>query len=105
MSLFGPNIPKGITKQELPYLKGRLQAGKGTEKLHPKTLDHIMDMVAMGVDSDSYAERYHNIEQVSDEEARRIEEGLADELTPSQEAFVHRVFQEFVDKNKIPRIF
>jgi len=105
MSLFGPSIPKGITKREIPYLRGRLLAGRGSEKLSPILVERIMELVDMAVDSDSYAERSNNVEQVSADEAARIEKNIADDLTAAQWAYVHRIFQEFIDKNKIPGIF
>jgi len=64
-----------------------------------------MELVDMAVDSDSYAERSNNVEQVSADEAVRIEKNIADDLTAAQWAYVHRIFQEFIDKNKIPGIF
>ncbi len=105
MSLFGPSIPKGITKKEIPYLRGRLMAGRGGEKLSPMTVEHIMELVDMAVDADSYAERANHVEQVSADEAGKIEQNISDDLSPAQQAYVHRVFQEYVDKNKIPGLF
>ena len=94
MSLFGPSIPKGITKKEVPYLQGRLLAGQGSEKLSRVLVERIIELVDMAVDSDSYAER-----------ANHVEKNISDDLTPAQRTFVHRVFQEFVDKNKVPGVF
>lgn len=105
MSLFGPSIPKGITKKEVPYLKGRLLAGNGAEKLSRITVERIMELIDMAVDSDSYAERANKVEQVSADEAARLEHNIADDLTEAQRAFVHKVFTEFVEKNKVPGIF
>lgn len=105
MSLFGPSIPKGITKKEIPYLRGRLLAGRGAEKLSPVTVERIMELVDMAIDSDSYAERANNIEQASADEAARVEKNLSDDLSPAQQTYLHRVFQEYIDKNKIPGIF
>lgn len=105
MSLFGPSIPKGITKKEVPYLQGRLLAGQGSEKLSRVLVERIIELVDMAVDSDSYAERANHVEQVSSDEVARIEKNISDDLTPAQRTFVHRVFQEFVDKNKVPGVF
>lgn len=105
MSLFGPSIPKGITKKEVPYLRGRLLAGHGAEKLSRPLVERIMELIDMAVDSDSYAERSNRVEQVSGNEVARIEKNLADNLTHSQQAFVRRTFQEFLEKNKTPGIF
>ena len=105
MSLFGPSIPKGITKKEIPYLRGRLLAGRGAEKLSPILVERIMELIDMAIDSDSYAERSNHIEQVSADEVVRIEKNAVDDLTATQQTFVHRIFQEFVDKNKVPGIF
>ncbi|MEK7118748.1 MAG: hypothetical protein AAB869_04005 [Patescibacteria group bacterium] len=105
MSLFGPSIPKGITKKEVPYLRGRLLAGRGVEKLSRALVERIMELIDMAIDSDSYAERSNRIEQVSGDEAARIEQNISDDLTPAQETYVHRVFQEYIDKNKVPGIF
>lgn len=105
MSLFGPSIPKGITKKEIPYLRGRLMAGHGAEKISRTFVERIMELVDMAVDSDTYAERANHIEQVSKEEADRIEKNIEDDLSPAQVAYVHRVFQEYIEKNKVPGIF
>ena len=80
-------------------------AGRGAEKVSPILVEHIMDLVDMAIDSDSYAERANNVEQVSSDEAARIEKNLADNLSRTQQAYVHRIFQEFIDKNKVPGIF
>ena len=105
MSLFGPSIPKGITKKEVPYLRGRLLAGHGAENISRILVERIMELIDMALDSDSHAERASRIEQVSSDEAARIEKNLADDLTQAQKAYVHRVFQEYIDKNKVSGIF
>lgn len=105
MSLFGPSIPKGITKTETRYLRGHLMAGKGAERLSPNMVERIMELIDMAIDSDTYAERANKIEQVSAEEAARIEQNLADDLSSAQQAYVRRTFQEFIDKHKVPGLF
>jgi hypothetical protein len=105
MSLFGPSTPKGITKKEAIYLRGRLMAGKGAERLSPNLVERIMELVDMALDADTYAERVNNVQQVSAEEAARIEQNLADDLSSTQQAYVRRIFQEFIDKNKVPGLF
>ncbi|MDO8521186.1 MAG: hypothetical protein Q7S52_03660 [bacterium] len=105
MSLFGPSIPKGITKREIPYLHGRLMAGHGGEKISRGFVERIMELVDMAVDADTYAERANKVQQVSAEEAARIEKNIADDLSPAQLGYVHRVFQEYIEKNKVPGLF
>ncbi|OGZ08690.1 MAG: hypothetical protein A3D65_01270 [Candidatus Lloydbacteria bacterium RIFCSPHIGHO2_02_FULL_50_13] len=105
MSLFGPSIPKGITKREIPRLSGQLMAGHGAEKISRAFVERIMELVDMAVDADTYAERANKVELVSAEEAARIEKNIADDLSPAQLAYVHRVFQEYIDKNKVSGIF
>ncbi|OGZ13296.1 MAG: hypothetical protein A3C93_00055 [Candidatus Lloydbacteria bacterium RIFCSPHIGHO2_02_FULL_54_17] len=105
MSLFGPSIPKGITKKEALYLRGRLMAGRGAEKLTSLAVERIMELVDMAMDSDTYAERANNVQQVSAEEAARIEKNIADDISTTQQAYVRRIFQEFIDKNKVPGLF
>ena len=109
MSLFGPSIPKGITKKELPYLRGRLLAGKGGEKLSRTQVDHIMELLEMNLDADSHGERSAGIEQVDANEAARVEAQIANNrgisYSDAQEAYVKRIFTEFLQNNKIPSIF
>mgnify|MGYP003394378239 CR=1 FL=1 len=105
MSLFGPSIPKGITKSELKSLRGRLMSGHGGESLSSRTVEHVMELVDMAMDSDNYAERSHHVEQASADEVDRIEKNLANNLSPSQKAYVHKVFAEYIAQNKSSSIF
>lgn len=109
MSLFGPSIPKGITKKELPYLRGRLLAGHGAEKLSHTQVDHIMELLEMAVDADSQAERAHGVEQIDANEAARVEQQIANNrgvsYSDAQEAYTHRILAEFLQNNKVPSIF
>jgi hypothetical protein len=105
MSLFGPSIPKGITKSEIPLLRGRLLSGNGTEQLSKLSVERIMELVDMSLDSDTYAERANNVELVDTKEAEHIEKLLADDLTSPQRAFVHKVFTDFVAHTKTRSIF
>jgi len=105
MSLFGPSIPKGITKSELPNLRGRLLGGHGGENISKILVERIMELVDMAMDSDSYAERANNVHMVDAKEAERIEKNLENNLTPAQRAYVHKAFAEYVAQNKSPSIF
>ncbi len=105
MSLFGPSIPKGITKSELPNLRGRLLNGHGGESISKITVERIMELVDMAMDSDSYAERSNHVQVVDTSEVARIEKNLADNLTAAQRAYVHKAFAEYVAQNKSPSIF
>lgn len=105
MSLFGPSIPKGITKSELPNLRGRLLGGHGGESISKITVERIMELVDMAMDSDSYAERANHVQMADASEVERIEKNLANNLTAAQRAYVHKAFAEFVAQNKSPSIF
>ena len=105
MSLFGPSMPKGISKNEIPLLRGQLLSGHGGESISRVTVERIMELVDMAMDSDTHAERVNHRESVSAEEATRIEEHLANNLSGTQKAFVHKVFAEFIAQNKTRSIF
>ncbi len=105
MSLFGPSIPKGITEKEIPLLRGRLRSGHGTAHLSDLAVERILELVSLSMDSDTHAERVNHIELVDQKEATHIEQLLRDDLTPGQQAFVHKIFDDFIQHTKTRSIF
>jgi hypothetical protein len=105
MSLFGPNRPKGITKEELYFIRGELRAGSGSEKLTERQTEYILELLGMALDSDSTEDIKYHWEQVSQDEEKRIEIEIADNKTmtfsASQRARVHKVLQKYIDINRV----
>jgi hypothetical protein len=109
MSLFGPSRPAGITKEELPFLRGELLSaplGHGAEKLTEQQADEIIEELMMNMDADSAQDIKYGWAQVNAEEAAAIEQGAANgkgvKYTPTQVAHIHAVLDKYmkIDKHK-----
>ena len=109
MSLFGPNRPKGITKEELIFVRGELANapfGHAAEKLTSTQLDEIMSELSMGMDADSAADLHNHWSQVGEQEAKQIEVNAAAnrgiKFSPAQLAHIKAVFDKYllIDKHK-----
>ena len=108
MSLFGATRPKGITKDELHFVRGELRSapmGHGAEKLTESQVDHLMELLEMASDADSAIELQNHWEQVNSAEAMQVEQKIANDrgihYSDTQRAHVHRVLQKYLDINKV----
>lgn len=109
MSLFGPSRPKGITKEELIFIRGELgnaSFGHGAEKLSKVQIDEIMEDLNLAMDPDTAVEIAHKWEQVSAEEAKQIEDNAANsrgiKYSKAQLDHIKQVFDKYlaIDKHK-----
>ena len=109
MSLFGPSRPKGITKEELTFIRGELASasfGHGAEKLTSTQVNEIMEDLGLAMDPDTAIEISHKWEQVSTQEAEQIEANAANNkgvrYSKAQLDHIKRVFDKYlsIDKHK-----
>lgn len=105
MTLFGPGIPKGITEKELLYIRGDLKAGPLDTHFTDKELDDVMDLLAMAMDSDSYADRVNHVKQADASEAATIEARMKNELTPAKQVHLKQVLDKYISINKVGGLF
>lgn len=112
MSLFGASRPKGITKEELRFVKAELGSapfGHGSEALSRRQVDDIAERLELCLDPDTQAERTHNWGQVDQNEVTKIEEQAAHDkdlhLTTTQQDHVKRVLQKYIDIDKHGGLF
>ncbi len=109
MSLFGPSRSKGITKEELYFVRGELIAGHNAEKLSTRQVDYVMELLEMAMDADSAVEIRNHWEQVSPEEAKSVETKIADKdalnFSTAQITRVHIVLSKYLDINKVKSLF
>ena len=107
MSLFGANIPKGITKEELRYVRGELinaPFGHNAEVLNTHQADELIRRLELCLDPDTAEERRNNWGQVDQSEVNQIEGQVAHDnslhLSTTQQAHVKVVLQKYVDIDK-----
>ena len=112
MSLFGPNRPKGITEEELYFIRGELRSapfGRGGETLTEHQVNEVVDRLKLCLDPDSSAGVARHWKQVDANEVAAIEGQLAKDrtlhVTPSQREHVHKVLAKYLDINKVRSIF
>lgn len=112
MSLFGSPMPKGITEKELTYIRGELRGsgfGSSPERFTEMEVNTVMEMLRMGLDADSYAERQHHQGIIDQGEADMVEKNMANRggihLTPTKQAHLHAVLKKYLDQNIIHGIF
>lgn len=112
MSLFGPSRPKGITEEELYFVRGELRQaafGHGAEILTEHQVSEIVDRLKLCMDPDTSREMEHKWKQADQGEVVAIEEQLSKDtslrLTPIQRDHVHRVLAKYLDINKVRSIF
>ena len=111
MSVFGSNIPKGITKAEMIYVRGELKSAPfgSAAKLNDHQVDEIMERLTLCLDPDSVAERQQHMGQVDQTEADEIETQAAQDrslnLSSAQQAHLKAVLQKYVDINKHGGLF
>ena len=110
MGLFGPSRPKGITKDELYFVRGELMAKSGVG-IHLTKLqaEDIVEKLSVAMDPDSYAGRQHHWEQADAEEVEKVEE-LAENnrgmhFSDGQQERIHAVLQKYLDINKVRSFF
>ena len=109
MSLFGPSRPKGITKDELSFIRGELGSapmGHSAEKLTSTQLEDIMGDLSLSVDADTAQDISHHWEQVSASEAEQIEKSASEnkkiKYSSVQLEHIKRVLDKYIaiDKHK-----
>lgn len=109
MSLFGPSRPKGITKEELAFIRGELGSapfGHGAEKLTSTQVEEIMKDLSFAMDPDTAQDMTHKWEQVNAQEAEAIEASVASgkgiKYSKAQLDHIKRVFDKYlsIDKHK-----
>jgi hypothetical protein len=112
MSLFGPSRPKGITEEELYFVRGELQQaafGHGAEALTDHQINEIVDRLKLCLDPDTSAAIAHKWKQADANEVVAVEDQLTKDtglhLTPLQRDHVHRVLTKYLDINKVRSIF
>lgn len=109
MSLFGPQRPKGITKDELYYIRGELGASHGASKLTDRQIDEVIERLELALDSDSALEHRNKWKQAGADEVAAIESQTKDRdgtpFSPAQQERVHAVLQKYLDINKVRSLF
>lgn len=112
MSLFGPVRGKGITKEELLFVRGELMSssfGHGAEKLTNTQVDELMEQLSMAMDPDTAIDMSHGWSQVNAQEATEIEANAANsrgvKYSPAQLAHIKQVFDKYLSIDKHKSIF
>lgn len=107
MSLFGDNRPKGITREELTYVRGELENatfGHEAEKLNSRQVEELIRRLELCLDPDTVAEKKYNWGQADQDEVNQIEGQAAHDsslnLSSTQLAHVKQVLQKYVDIDK-----
>lgn len=100
MSLFGPGIAKGITKQEIHYIVSELKSGPPDTHFIDREIDHVQDLLEMAMDSDSYADRVNHVSQADANEVHQIEAKLKNELTPAKWNRLVQVLEKYLSINR-----
>lgn len=77
MSLFGPVRPKGITKDEMYYIRGELAQGSGADRLTSVEVSEIMEDLEDAMDPDTPNDMRYGWAQASPEEVADIEKDAA----------------------------
>lgn len=112
MSLFGPNRPKGITKEELRFVRGELQQspfGNSSEKLTSRQVDEVMEDLEHAMDPDTAIDMKYGWAQANAQEVAEIERDAANNkglvYSPSQIKHIHTVLAKYLDINKVKSSF
>ena len=105
MSLFGQSKPKGITQEELIFIKGELR--NGDHKLTETQTNQLLARVAGHMDSDNM--QHPEWKQLTENEVTQFDQGLeADKilhLSPEQKEKAGAIFKKYVDIDKHHSIF
>lgn len=109
MSLFGPSRPKGITREELYFVRGELTRGIGSEKLSDRQAEYVIELLEMALDPDTAAEARHRWEQINAAEVAAVEERIGDNdalrFSRAQRERVHSVLTKYLNMNKTKSFF
>ncbi|KKU79673.1 MAG: hypothetical protein UY04_C0004G0002 [Parcubacteria group bacterium GW2011_GWA2_47_7] len=112
MSLFGPSRTKGITKDELMFVRGELMSasfGHGAEKLSSYQVNELMEQLNIALDADSSGDIAHGWGQVNASEAAQIEANAANgrgiKYSAAQLEHIKRVFAKYIDIDKHKSLF
>lgn len=112
MGLFGDTRPKGITKDELTFVRNELLAssfGHSAEKLSQRQVDEIMEELMIDLDADTHLELKHGWGQVSPQEVAQIEENARNgdgvTFTEPQIAHIHRVLEKYISIDRHKSLF
>jgi hypothetical protein len=112
MGLFDPPRPKGITKDELKFVRSELlnaPFGHGAEALSERQVDEIIEDLQLAMDPDSPVAVRKNWEQAGPEEVEEIEEKAANgkgmKFTEKQLGHIHKVLGKYVEINRLKSIF
>ena len=107
MSLFGSPKPKGITKEELRFVRGELHNapfGHSAEALNDRQVEEIMHRLELCLDADSARDRAQHWGQVDASEVSTIEGQAAHDsalhLSPAQQGHLKQVLEKYIDINK-----
>ena len=109
MSLFGPNRPKGITKEELHFIQGELKVGHSAERLTDYQVDDIMEKLTIALDPDSGIGMKKKWSQIDATEVAEIEELAGNakgiKYSPAQQERIHEVLKKYLDINRVRSFF
>lgn len=105
MSLFGKSKPKGITQEELIFIKGELR--NGDHKLTETQTNQLLARLGGYMDSENM--QHSEWQQMSESEVAQFDQQLeADQLlhlTPDQKAKVEALFKKYINIDKHRSIF
>ena len=105
MSLFGSSKPKGVTQEELIFIKGELR--NGDHKLTEIQADQLLARLSRSMDTDSM--QLPEWKQMNEGEVTQFDHDLdADKLlhlTPEQKAKTESLLKKYIDIDKHRSIF
>ncbi len=108
MALFGPDRPKGITKEELRFVRGELlQApfGNMTDRLTERQADEIVEDLEQALDPDTPTDMKYGWAQANAQEVAAIEHDAANnkgmKYNPAQLKHIDQVLKKYLDINKV----
>ena len=112
MSLFGPDRPKGITEEELYFVRGELRnapMGHSAEILTEYQVEELIDRLKLCLDEDGGTAIAHKWKQVDTNEVTEVENQLDTDkkfrLSSAQRDHVHKVLSKYLDINKVRSFF
>lgn len=105
MSLFGQSRPKGITAEELVFIKGELR--NGDHKLTETQTEQLLARLGGYMDSDNM--QHPEWQQMSESEVAQFDQQLNGDallhLTPEQKAKAESLLKKYIDIDKHHSIF
>lgn len=105
MSLFGQSRPKGITQEELIFIKGELR--NGDHKLTETQTDEILSRISGYMDSDNM--QHPEWKQMNEGEVAQFDQQLNTDqllhLTSEQKTKAEAILKKYIDIDKHRSIF